>query len=360
MHSPRLTNETPGAQTPGGGGCPGLWSLRPPSSGIWEICSHSLGALRVSQQAHCPFQHRNSSWPLNWGLGQHRATGGAHRLGGCLHHWSPPRNQEKPLVFSDHPWTNNRAAAPLTINSVLGEQSLSDKQGDKVTFPKSHGAEFMGQGGEVGGEGSTNSRPRLQRNSSLDRVSSERWVPKWKPDTQNFTEKPHFRENPQKGLVTLLSLAVLCGVPPPGPVPTHRGPARLWAPGTMTSQYEGTKGGLIDILGTLRSTMEWINQERVGGSDEWGVAGIGRVLSCDRMIDAPSFTQQTTWMQHDQEGSAADWGARGSLARGSGYLDRHFLSQGSIRVLGQGSPWGTKGTEGLVLPRAGGPIPQAL
>lgn len=125
----------------------------------------------------------------------------------------------------------------------------------------------------MGGEGSTNSRPRLQRNSSLDRVSSERWVPKWKPDTQNFTEKPHFGENPQKGLVTLLSLAVLCGVSPPGPVPTHRGPARLWAPGTMTSQYEGTKGGLIDILGTLRSTMEWINQERVGGSDEWGLLG---------------------------------------------------------------------------------------
>ena len=155
MHSPRLTNETPGAQTPGGGGCLGLWSLRPPSSGIREICSHSLGALRVSQQAHCPFQHRNSSWALNWGLGQHRATGGAHRLGGCLHHWSPPRNQEKPLVFSDHPWTNNRAAAPPTITSVLGEQSLSDKQGEKVPFPKSQGAEFRGRGGGVGGEGNS-------------------------------------------------------------------------------------------------------------------------------------------------------------------------------------------------------------
>lgn len=42
------------------------------------------------------------------------------------------------------------------------------------------------------------------------------------------------------------------------------------SPGTMTSQYEGTKGGLTDVFGALRSTMEWINQERVGGSDEWG------------------------------------------------------------------------------------------
>ena len=77
-----------------------------------------------------------------------------------------------------------------------------------------------------------------------------------------------------------------------------------------------------------------------------GVAGISRVLSCDAVTDSPSFTQQTTWTQHDQEGSAADWGARGSLARGSGYLDRHFLSQGSIRVLGQGSPRGHKGQQG--------------
>ena len=90
-----------------------------------------------------------------------------------------------------------------------------------------------------------------------------------------------------------------------------------------------------------------------------GVAGISRVLSCDAVTDSPSFTQQTTWTQHDQEGSAADWGARGSLARGSGYLDRHFLSQGSIRVLGQGSPRGTRGSKGLVLPRASGPIPEA-
>ena len=93
----------------------------PPTPGIWEICSHSLGALWASQQAHCPFQHRNSSWPLSWGLGQHGATGGAHRLGGCLHHWPPPRNQEKPPVFSNHLWINNGAAAPLTITSVLGE-----------------------------------------------------------------------------------------------------------------------------------------------------------------------------------------------------------------------------------------------
>lgn len=90
-----------------------------------------------------------------------------------------------------------------------------------------------------------------------------------------------------------------------------------------------------------------------------GAAGISRILSCDRMTDAPSFTQQTTWTQHDQEGSVADWGAWGSLARGSGYLDRHFLSQGGIRVLGQGSPWGTKGTKMLVLPQARGPIPEA-
>lgn len=63
-----------------------------------------------------------------------------------------------------------------------------------------------------------------------------------------------------------------------------------------------------------------------------------------------SMTKRALWL------TGEPWG---SLARGSGHLDRHFLSQGGIRVLGQGSPWGTKGTKMLVLPQAGGPIPEA-
>ena len=65
----------------------------------------------------------------------------------------------------------------------------------------------------------------IQRNSSLDRQSFLREMgPKMETRcSQNFTEKPHFWENPQKELVTLLSLAGLGGVPPPGPVPSHRG-----------------------------------------------------------------------------------------------------------------------------------------
>ena len=88
--------------------------------------------------------------------------------------------------------------------------------------------------------------------------------------SQNFTEKPHFWEkspgvagNPSK------SSSAVWGTPA-WTCPYSQRPAHPWASGTMTSQYDVTKRGLTDVLGTLRSAMEWINQERAGGSDEWG------------------------------------------------------------------------------------------
>ena len=94
--------------------------------------------------------------------------------------------------------------------------------------------------------------------------------------SQNFPEKPHLCKRPQEGPVALLNPACV-GIP---------AWAVTGAPGTTTSRYEGTrKGGLFDALGTLRPAMEWINQERGGGSDEWGDYWISHGLSHDHVTD---------------------------------------------------------------------------